>query len=174
MPIFIKYCACQLSELWPLTSSYMYINLGYWTIWCIRFNSFSLCCYFGFSVVSSAKPDNIFWIKFEETWLSWLMLTTFLQIFPIWVWASYGTWSLWNVILKGDTPKRGQGKQIKLGYPNIFWCKLTQIFARRRRLTVTILVLKISWFSGGSTGWWGSRHRRVPLRWSTHYCHVWV
>jgi hypothetical protein len=40
-----------------------------------------LCCHLGLSAVSSAKPDNIFWNKFEETLFRWLIWTTFLQIF---------------------------------------------------------------------------------------------
>jgi hypothetical protein len=35
---------------------------------------------FGFLAVSSAKPDNIFWKKFEETLFRWSIQTTFLQI----------------------------------------------------------------------------------------------
>jgi hypothetical protein len=37
-------------------------------------------CYFGFLAASSAKLDNIYWNKFEETLFRWLIWTTFLQI----------------------------------------------------------------------------------------------
>jgi hypothetical protein len=39
------------------------------------------CHLFGFFTVLSAKSDNIFWNKFEETLFRWLIWTTFLQIF---------------------------------------------------------------------------------------------
>jgi hypothetical protein len=56
--------------------------------------------YLGFLAVSSAKPDNIFWSKFEETLFRWLIWITFLQIFShLHLWGNVCRWCLLVIVM---------------------------------------------------------------------------